>query len=266
MQRHHAQRGALRLLASCQRLGLGPIDTLRRTLPPGGNFGFAVLRWVKRVRATLRWNGCLPERDAKMVTVDISTEDGNTEDALTTNIGWTEEAREAALAARRAHLTTGGVVFGTPRPLPYKAMHRAPDGKWRVLAGYKDFPSAYNHVGATHVLQTHGTAAEGEQQARGAVSGEGNVPPSRGANMARGAIIGGLAGGFAVGGPVGAAVGVAAGALMGSKKEQPLYELPSPILSAVGHPQEQPPRSHLGEQPSNLGEDINNMFGNLFRT
>lgn len=54
---------------------------------------------------------------------------------------------------------------------PYKVANFDPEtNQYKVITTRSSFAEAYNHPSGTHVIQTHGTSAEVEQQARGASS------------------------------------------------------------------------------------------------
>jgi len=143
------------------------------------------------------------------------------------DIGWTEEARAAALEAR---LHTKPVplnalqkvgVFFSQKGWPYKVVNYNPENKnYDILTSKRTFAEAYNSSLGTHVIQTHGTAAEVEQQVRGTS----RPSPSEGAALGRRA-----ATGFILGGPMGAALGAATSSRLGGEK---MYQLPTPIITS----------------------------------
>jgi hypothetical protein len=142
------------------------------------------------------------------------------------------EVRDAARVAK-ADFRRGGFFeryYLKPEDYPFHVMERSPNGQWRRISGYKTFMEAYNSPAGTHVLQTHGTAAQVEQQVGGMPSR--SVEPSIGETMARRAM-----GGYLLAGPAAAAFGASTTPRVGREyylggKLNELYELPDPILSA----------------------------------
>jgi hypothetical protein len=132
----------------------------------------------------------------------------------------------AALLARRGMVGVGKVLskpVGSALPnfsrkdLPFKVAERIPGAHaFNVITSSWTFADAYNHRLGTHVIQTHGSSADVEQQARG-IAGS----PSGNATAAR------VGAGFLLGGAAGAAVGAATS---GSKHSR-WYELPTPIVT-----------------------------------
>jgi hypothetical protein len=130
------------------------------------------------------------------------------------DVGWTE-AKAAVKAAKEAHEANPSFFKGffvspkTYSELPYKSVARDPNGAWHSLGAHKTFVEAHMNKGATHVVQTHGTSAEFEQQVRG------ETPPSE-----KKIYWSPLTGFFGAGGPL--------------KFGRPTYyELPHPILTPI---------------------------------
>jgi hypothetical protein len=105
------------------------------------------------------------------------------------------------------------------KDLPYKVTNYDPQRRqYDVITSKRSFAEAYSHPYGTHVVQTHGTSAEVEQQARGF-----STPVS-----SHGSDVGQRAGiGYLLGGVTGAAIGAASAARKGAK----LYALPNPVIT-----------------------------------
>ena len=109
---------------------------------------------------------------------------------------------------------------------PYKSVERNKKGEWKPVGWHNTFAEAYTHPQGTHVMQTHGTTAELEQQLRGTSSPASSATgPSTGVQMASGA-----AAGWLLAGPLGAAIGAMVGADR-KPREQQFYKLPNPIIT-----------------------------------
>jgi len=165
------------------------------------------------------------------------------EGVVAQDVGWTEEARAAALAVRAAksqgkyrevkelprHLTfpekvhsllVRGDLLGVPtveKFLPFKVVKdlNHQDRTYKILTSKKTFAEAYAHPEGTHVVQTHGTLGEAERAARTA---EGVQEPT-GPKLA----------GTQTEQIVAEAEMTALGALTGSAQRR--YELPTPIIT-----------------------------------
>jgi hypothetical protein len=100
---------------------------------------------------------------------------------------------------------------------PYKLANYDPGtNTYTLLTSVPTFAEAYIYNRGTHVIQTHGTAAELEQMATARTSPQ----SSEGVRMAKRAMIGGALGG---------ALGAAGAALFGGKTQ--LYPLPQSIIT-----------------------------------
>lgn len=163
------------------------------------------------------------------------------------DVGWTEEARQAALAARRAaiagglkslNITYDDSRFAIAKPsrgrfsmtnTKYKVAKFNPKtNNYHVIDVTGSFPDAYYHPEGTHVIQINGTADEAEQQHKELFGTAVNLTPEikRGSVVARAGI------GFLLGGPIGAAIGAAtASPGSGGDRNIPQHALPVPIIT-----------------------------------
>jgi hypothetical protein len=108
------------------------------------------------------------------------------------------------------------------KDLPFKvADYDHETDTYHIINSKASFPEAYNHPTGTHVIQTLGTAAEFEQQVRGAASAQ----ATEGSDVSKRAGIG-----FLLGGVTGAAIGAATSG-KGDWRNKPWFTLPNPVIT-----------------------------------
>jgi hypothetical protein len=115
-----------------------------------------------------------------------------------------------------------GAATATAPSWPFKiAKYDPKTNSYKYIYVAKTFADAYAHPEGSHVVQTHGTAEEVENVARGIATPAALSRPDAGAKIGAAGV------GYLLAGAPGAAVGAA----IGGKAAKRMYELPVPIVT-----------------------------------
>jgi hypothetical protein len=125
-------------------------------------------------------------------------------------------------------------LFAPNKDKAFKVANKDPEtGKYDIVSSHHSFIQAYGDPSGSHIIQTHGTAAELQRMVTEVPVAE-QAGRSAGVGMAKRGLVGGIIG-TVIAGPIGGLIGASTGAAttpgtQGGWNERP-YELPHPIIT-----------------------------------